>query len=237
MDLINTKILNKINNLVKLSEEFDSEYKVIYGLNPETELDEKNIDILHSMTKNYIEIRKEHGEFLIIMSNLINSKASQNILETNKKNDKSKSSMETDSINILYDISSFNTIANNINDLINNIDYEYKKIAVKYPKFINTNPITIIFITNESDVEIKQYEKLINELKTEYPEYKYKNIKCANKSGINKCEKELEEYNIKIKSIKSLPLAFIVNNSYVTEIPLGKIDEINKKDTIRNLIN
>lgn len=229
MDFIHSKILNKIDNLIKLSSDFDSGYKVIFNLDPSIKLDEKNIEIIFFITKNYILMRKEHGEILLMMNNLINSLNSIN----EKKN--KKELIYTDQTEKLYDLSTFNTILNNINDLINNIDYQYKKIAIKYPKFINKKQIMIILITKEGD---NKYIELINKLKTEYPENKYKIIKCDEKDK-NKYEKELKEFNIQIKSIKSLPLIYVVSNSTITEIPIskiGKIDGIDELEPIKNLI-
>lgn len=238
----NFKLLDKIDNLVKLTNDFDSGFKIVFDLDPNDKLDEKNIEILYSITKNYILIRKEHGELLLMMNKLMNTVNMDNInnsneqqksKKTNKNNSQNNNNSDSDlgKYKLFYEISTFNTLLSNANDLINNIDYEYKKIAIKYPKFINKSRITMILIIPEND---DKYDKLINELKSEYPENNYKIIKCGNKKNeINKCEKELEEYGIKIKSTKSLPKIYIINNSTISEIPLSKIDST---EEIKNLI-
>lgn len=244
MDFKNSKILDKINNLIKLSDDFDSGYKIIYELEPNIKMDEKNIEIIYSMTKNYIEMRKEHGEIISMMNNLTNKINTTNTENTTINSVKKNKNVEikTDSNNQtsldeqLYDLSTFATLLNNINDLINNIDYEYKKIALKYPKFINKNRVSIILISTEAD---EKYIKLIEKLKQEYPEYKYIILKCDNKTDINKCENELEQYKIKIKSIKSLPIIYVISNETLTEIPISKINKIDGLDVlepIKNLI-
>ena len=248
MDFVQAKILNKIDNLVKLSNDFDSGFKIIYNLDSTTQLDESKIEILYSMTKKYILIRKEHGELLLMMNKFTNSIPFHNLLNEQEqtggaksnKNVKSNTTDTTVMTNIidtdetitktLYDLSTFNTLMSNINDLINNIDYEYKKIAIKYPKFINKKQMTIILITKNLE---DKYTKLMDDIKTSCPEHKYKIIKCEDKKEeITKCEEELKEYGIKIKT-KILPVIYIINNSTITEIPISKIDGT---EPIKNLI-
>lgn len=254
---LNLKLLDKIDNLVKLTDNYDSGFKKIFELNTNDKLDEKNIEILYSMTKNFILIRKIHGEIILMVNKLINSVNIEDINNLDKKQEKKLNKINTktkdkdkdkdknenddnddDDNNLtksLYEISTFSTLLNNINDLVNNIDYEYKKIAIKYPRFINKSKITLIIISADNDEDHAKYIKLIEELKSDYPEHKYKLIKCGNKkTDLNKCENELKEYGIKIKSVKSLPILYIVNNSNVTEVPISKIG--GGIEQIKNLI-
>lgn len=242
MNFIQVKLLNKIDNLVKLSTDFDSGFKIIYNLDSTKQLDESKTDILYSMTKNYILMRKEHGEILLMINKFTNSIPFSNIdIQSQSGGAKSNKNVSKSSINgmddtnetivkTLYDLSTFNTLLGNVNDLINNIDYEYKKIAIKYPKFINKKQMLIILITPNLE---DKYAKLIDEIKTSHPEHKYKTIKCEDKKDeIVKCEEELKEYGIKIKS-KTLPVIYIINDRTFTEIPISKIDGI---EPIKNLI-
>lgn len=228
----NKKLIDKIDNLVKLSTEFDSGFKVIFELEPD-KINESNAEILYSMTKKYILMRKEHGELILMMNKQINSmnlEPKKDVdKEQNKKNKKNnidkEIDKEIDNTMELYNVSTFNTLLSNANDLINNIDYEYKKIAIKYPKFINRGQIILILIQSP-DTEPK-YIKMIEELKNKHPEHKYKIINCSDtKSDITKCEEELNHFGIKFKSFKSLPIIYIKNNSTITEIPLSKINDI-----------
>jgi len=238
MEFIQVKLLDKIDNLIKLSNDFDNGFKNIYEKNID-ELNKENIELLYSMTKNYILMRKEHGEILLMMHKFTNS-LNMNINKTEEKkstkniskiNENDNNTNDTGNTRLFYDLSTFNTLLGNINDLINNIDYEYKKIAIKYPNFINKKQMLIILVSKDSD---DKYIKLMGELEQSYPEHKYKIIKCGNKKDdISKCEEDLKEYEIKIKS-KSLPLIYIVNNSTVSEIPISKIDGIEPiKDMIK----
>lgn len=242
MNFVQAKILNKIDNLVKLSNDFDSGFKIIYNLDSSSQLDEAKIEILYSITKKYILIRKEHGELLLMINKFTNSIPFDNIFDEQVQTGGAKliKNVKSDVIDItntdetitktLYDLSTFNTLIGNINDLINNIDYEYKKIAIKYPKFINKKQMLIILITKNLE---DKYVKLMDEIKIEYSEHKYKIIKCEDKKEeITKCEEELKEYGIKIKP-KILPVIYIINDTTITEIPISKIDGI---EPIKNLI-
>ena len=164
---LNLKLLNNIDNLVKLSTDFDSGFKIIYNLDTNDKLNEKNIDILYSITQNYILMRKVHGDILLMMHKFTNSiNLHSNIQNNNlqeKKSNKNTPKTNTDNIDDLetsklYDLSTFSTLLGNVNDLMNNIDYEYKKIALKYPKFINKNQLIIILIVQNSE---DKYIKLI----------------------------------------------------------------------------
>jgi hypothetical protein len=221
----NKKILDKIDKLVKLSNDFDNGFKIVFNLTS-VKIDEKTADIIYIMTKNYILMREEHGELLLMMNKLL----AMNNIDDKKSNNTIS----------LYDISTFSTLINNINDLINNIDYQYKKIALKYPKFINKKQIIIILIiminkedkNNEKNNE--KYIKMIDELIIIYPEHKYNIIKYNNeKNNIIKCDEELNKFNIKIKSTKSLPLIYIINDTNIIEVPISKIDNI---EPIKNLL-
>lgn len=250
MSIENNKIiLDIIDNIVKLSDNFDKGFKTVFELEPGSKIDSSSADILYSMTKNYILIRKEHGELLLMMNNLLNSQTTNE--KTNKKDSKksSKSSnvdvdnggedfKNIDDLKVYYDISTFNTLLNNINDLINNIDFEYKKIALKFPKFINAKPMNIILISTDAT---NKYFKMIEELKQKYIQHKFMTIVCTNdKNSISKCNEELKKFNIKIKSFNSLPLIYIINGNTITEIPINKIGEIEGLDPmepIKNLID
>lgn len=234
----NKKILDKIDNLVKLSSEFDDGFKIIFDTTTET-ITEQNTELLHSMTKKYISMRKEHGEIILMMNkqmNLLNANDSS-MEDVNKINTKKQKKNIQDANNDVnntmkfYDLSTFNTLLNNVNDLINNVDYEYKKIALKYPRFINNKQLHVILIYS-TDIDNK-YVQLIEELKINHPEHKYIIMKCqGSKSDIDRCEDELKDYGIKIKS-KNLPLIYIVNKSTIAEIPISKIDDI---EPIKKLI-
>lgn len=216
MDL-NKKIIDKINNLINQSSNFDSGFKIIFNLDTDT-LNEQNAEILYSMTKNYLLLRKEHGEIILMFNKLCNSISYDDILvETPKLQKKTKKNKENDNLKLLYDISTFNTLLNNVNDLINNIDYQYKKIAIKYPKFINKKPIIIILITPPNSNN--KYINIINELKKIHTEHKYITIELSNDNDKNILKfEELKYYGIKYT--KDVPKIYIINGTTISDISL-----------------
>ena len=218
---IDKKLIDKIENIVKLSDEFDFGFKIIIDL-PNDKIDEKNIENIYLLTKKYIIIRKLHGELLLFLNKLINS-VNYNQIETN--NDEQVNNKENEKLSkILYDISTFNSLMININELITNIDYEYKKFALKYPKFINKKPLTLILLTDNKE-ENKKYSEIIEQLKIKFPEHIYKITKCEYINKKIKCNNEIDELNLKLK-INSLPMIYIIKNSNVVEIPINEIENI-----------
>ena len=115
-----------------------------------------------------------------------------------------------------------------INNLINNIDFQYKKIALKYPKFINKKPLQVILFTDSTDSNDK-YLELINNTKEKCPENIYKIVKCNKSDKKIKCD----NMNFDIK-ITKLPVLYIINGSNIIEIP---IDKINNEEELIKLIN
>lgn len=205
----NKIVLDSINNLISLSREFDFNYKNVIGMQ-DNEIKNEDIKYIYMITKYYIEIRTLHGELLLMVDELKNSLTS------------SKLSKQNDNTNKLYDLSTFNSILLNINELITNIDYQYKKIAIKYPKFINKKPLTILLLTDNDD-EKNTYVKLINQVKEKNPENIYKILKCNKSDKKIKCDKILG-VGLTLK-ITSLPLIYIINGSNIVEIPVDKIND------------
>lgn len=212
----NKLVLDKIDNLVNLTKKFDMGFKIIINL-PNENIDEKNINEIYTLTKHYIEIRSEHGYLLIMMNQLLNS-------ATKSLSDSDPNKIIGESTDYLYDLSTFNSLIINVGELVNNIDFQYKKIALKYPKFINKKPFTVILFTNsDTDSKVNSYIEMIEQLRKEFPENYYKIIKCEKNNRKIKCELNLPS-SIKIKTLPSL----LIQNgdSSITEIPLDKINGI-----------
>lgn len=223
MDNFNNDLIKKINNLVLLSKDFDENFKIIISLQDDS-ISEENITIIYQLTKNYILMRSEHGYLILLMDKLKNS------INTEKKVIENTN----DDINMLYNLSSFTSILLNINDLINNIDFQFKKIALKYPDYINMKPMIIILcINNNSDNsdETNKYINIIEDIKKIHPENIYKIIKCSkSKTKINL--DEILEIDISIK-INSLPSLYIINGDNIVEIPINKINDL---ESIKKII-
>ena len=213
----NKLLLDKIDNFVKLSKEFDEDYKQVIWISDNKLLD-IHIKCIYTLTKNYILLRTAHGKFILMMDQYKDS-INTKLLETDDNN-----------INELYDLSTFSSIMININGLIDNIDFQYKKIAIKYPKFINKKPLTVLLLTNTDDKE-NEYIKLIEKIKQQSPENIYSIIKCDKKEKKFKCDKILG-VNLTIK-LTSLPMLYVINGINIVEIP---IDKINNIEALTNII-
>lgn len=213
----NKLVLDKINNFVLLSKEFDSNYiNIIQKQNDK--LENNDIKCIYMITKYYIEIRTTHGELLLLIDELKNNMGTL------------KSSKQNDGTNKLYDLSTFSSILANINELVTNIDFQYKKIALKYPKFINKKPLSILLLTDDDSQE-NQYVKLINQVKEKVPENIYKIVKCNKSDKKIKCDKILgTQLTLKISN---LPVLYIINGSNIIEIP---IDKINGVESLKSLL-
>lgn len=198
---LNKIILDKINKFVIVSKEFDTNYKNIIN-NDSMIIDENIIKIIYTLTTNYIELRKIHGNLLLLLDEY---KGINNIEQDNK----------------LYDLSTFSSILANISELITNIDFQYKKIAIKFPKLINKKPLLVLLLT---DGENNLITELFNKIKEEVPENIYKIILCSKTDDKIKCN-EIIGMNLTLK-ITSLPMLYIINNTNITEIPIDKITDI-----------
>ena len=217
----NKLILDKIDNMINLSSNFDKCFKQVINY-PNGKINSEQIDLIYSLTKNYILIRAEHGSLILLM-NVLNEKKSLEIDDLK--------SMSDELVEKLYDISTFNSFMNNVNDLVNNIDFQYKKIALKYPKYINKKPLTIVLVTNDIEDKNDKYIELIENVKTQFPENYYKIVKCESGEKKLKCDKILGfEQTLKISSI---PTLFIVNGNTITELP---VDKVNDAETISNFL-
>jgi len=218
----NKLLLDKIDNLVILSKEFDENYKKIIET-IDNNLDEKIINCIYTLTKNYISLRTIHGEIILLMNKYENY-TGENI----KKDDKDLNENSDNKINKLYDLSTFYSIITNINELINNIDFQYKKIATKYPKYIGNKSLTVMLLIDENEDENKNvYTQLINKVKVKYPENIYKIIK-VNKKEKKEKKKNLDKIlgiNLTLK-ITILPTIYVINGTNIVELPLDKINNI-----------
>jgi len=207
---LNKSLIKKIDNIVNLSKEFDTNFNYIINLN--TKLQEQNItDKIYILTKNYIYLRSEHGSLILLLDRVkdkINSESTD---------------LNQDLINKLYDLSTFYSIVANVSELINNIDFQYKKIAIKYPKFINKKPITILLIVEKIDPNNK-YIKIIEEIKNKNPENVYKIIEAKNNTKIN-CKNILDK-NFDL-DIQKLPSLYLINDDNISEIPIDTVIDTN----------
>jgi hypothetical protein len=216
----NKIVLDKINNFVLLSKKFDNNYQNAIMIQDE-KIDDESRQSIFMITKYYIELRSTHGELILLIDKF------KNMINSSELTDNTNTNTNT---NIYYDLSTFSSILSSINELVTNIDFQYKKIAIKYPNFINKKPLTILLLTDNDD-EDNNFVKLLNGVKEQVPENNYKIIKCKKSDKKMKCDKILG-VNMTLK-IPKLPTLFIINGSNIVEIP---IDKFNEPDLITNLI-
>jgi hypothetical protein len=126
-----------------------------------------------------------------------------------------------------YGLSTFYSITQDILNVISNIDYEYKLVASKFPKFVNKNVLRLILIVSDKN---DKFIDIINKLQKKNPENAYDIIETS-KSEIN--IKDIINKDIKL-NINSTPSLFIINGDIITEIPLEKNDTFEK---LRKLIS
>ena len=204
----NILLVKKIENIINMSSNFDA--LTVSILDDVTS--DKNTENMYNLTSVYMLIRAEHGGIIIL-----NDKLKDDIT-------KMDTTLNDNTINKLYDLSTFTSIIENINNLISNIDFEYKKIVLMFPKLVNNKPLDIILITNTIDKSNK-YVEIIENAKSNHKEHNYHVVECVENGKTIKCDKFLKR---KLSlNVKSLPVLYIINNSNITEIPINTINSAN----------
>ena len=107
----NILLIKKIDNILDMSKQFDEFCSDALS----SKIPNNNATIVYNITSLYILIRAEHGGIL-----LLNDKMKTDI-------SKNETKLNDETINKLYDLSTFTSIIENISNLVSNIDFEYKK--------------------------------------------------------------------------------------------------------------
>ena len=280
---LNISLYKKIESILELSSDFDNLFNEIIKIkepavvkfrevlternlmeSKETEfrkdsneqsssiLNEESIIKIYNLTRIFILIRAEHGSLLILS-------------DRNKEDIKSSSTELSDNlINKLYDLSTFYSIIDNISNLVSNIDFQFKKVAVMFPKYINKNPLSIVLVVDKIDKSNK-YIQIIEMVKNSNPENIYKIIEYStpdvlhrdsggvnrtNSGGIRKnevsekfpkSESSLKKiklgklFNVDISiKIDKTPSLYLINHDKISEIP---IELVNDHESFIKLIN
>jgi hypothetical protein len=213
-ELITNSLISKTNSIMKFLEDFDNIFKILINIKDIRLLTAENITQIAKLTELYIFIRSEHGSLIILLDKL------KDQIQINSTN------LSDKLINDQYTLSTFYSILENISHVISNIDFEYKKIATKFPKFINKKALILILVVKNKDDE---FVKIIEDLQKEFPENVYKVI-INDKEIIN--VKDVINKDLPLK-IKKMPSLFILNDDIITEISL---DENSTLESLRNLI-
>jgi hypothetical protein len=216
---------NKIEAIIINTTEFDNNCVDILA-------DVTNKDInnkIYKLTQKYMDIRKNHGELLIVENNL-----KKNINKKIKNNNRlQKGGVAVDNNTELYDLSTFTSMIENVSNVVNNIDFEFKKIALMFPKYINNNKENIILFKEKN--KNTKYSKWIDEIKEEKNnEIDINVIELSSKdidSKYNLSKASLNDVDIKIKN---LPSMFRINDESIIEIELKSIKNINE---FKNYLN
>jgi hypothetical protein len=200
-------LIRKVESIIDISNKFDTLCSTILSGN--NVIDAKHIKNVRDLTKLYMLSRAEHGGILILYDLL-------------KKDISMKDSTLTDKlINKLYDLSTFTSIIDNINNLISNMDFQYKKIALLYPKLINMEQIHLILFVDKINKENK-YINIIEEMKQLKPEINYHVVECDKNNHKIDCSKMV---NMKLSiNVNKLPALYFINGSNVIELSLEKIN-------------
>ena len=240
---ITTSLINKTNSITKYLEKFDNIFKILISI--DDDLKPENNQQIAEITELFIKIRSEHGGLLIILDKLKDKISSQD------------TQLSEEMINNLYTLSTFNSIINDISSVIQNIDFEYKKIALKFPKFINKKVLTLVLIindnennkendnennkennkennedNNEENNEENKFLKIIKELTKSNPENVYRVIR-TNKNKINIKDIDISGDDLLLNT-ENKPILFMINDGVITNISLKENDTIEK---LRNLIS
>jgi hypothetical protein len=121
----------------------------------------------------------------------------------------------------------------NVSNVVNNIDFEFKKMALMFPKYINNNRENIILFKEKN--KNTKYSKWIDEIKEEKNnEIDINVIELSSKdidSKYNLSKVSLNDVDIKIKN---LPSMFRINDENIIEIELKSIKNINE---FKNYLN
>ena len=205
MDL-NISLIKKIESILEISGKFDKICTAILSGN--VDLNESSIKNIKELTSLYMLIRAEHGGVIIL-----NDKMKKNIHTL-------KPSSNDTLTNKLYDLSTFTSINDNINNLVSNIDFEFKKIALMYPKLINKQTNHLLLFIKNTD-EDNKYVKMIEDVKKLRPENDYHVIKCKSSDKTVDCSK-MVHMDLSL-GIDKLPCLYLVNDSNIVEIPMKQL--------------
>ena len=199
---------NNIENILKKSTDFDYICTDILE-----NLNTKDISIkVEKLTNNYINIRKSHGELLLLENNL-------------KKNiNKNIKLQKGGGKNELYDLSTFTSIIENVSSVINNIDFEFKKIALLFPQYIGENKQNVLYFKDKN--KNSKYSKWIDEIKDTKDNINFDIVELSEENKkYNLSKLTSEDIDIEVKKLPSL---FIVKNNNLIEVQLGNIKNIDE---------
>jgi hypothetical protein len=205
---------NNIENIIKKSTEFDLICTdILENLNSK---DTRNK--IEKLTNNYINIRKSHGELLLLENNF-------------KKNiNKNIKLQKGGNKNELYDLSTFTSIIENVSSVVNNIDFEFKKIALLFPQHIAENKQNVLYFKDKN--KNSKYSKWIEEIKNTNDNINLDIVELTEENNKYNLSKLISEN--KDIEIKSLPSLLIIKNNNLIKVQLDNIKNI---DELKKIID
>ena len=209
---INKKLIDTIDIFINKCDNFDKIYKEV--INIVNNNISNNVNELYDLVECYMELRKDHGIMIKIYDNY-----------------KKIAKIEND--DEMYNLSTFNSILENVKNLMQNVDFQYKQFASYFPELINNNSMTVILVINETEnINDKRLVEMLN---------KIKGIKYENKYKIMKCKKNTNEIKLKIKDNKhiilkpkKIPSLYLLNKKTVTEI---SGENIKNDEVLKSILN
>jgi len=214
MDSTIFNLSNNIENILKKSTDFDLICtEILENINSK---DIKNK--IEKLTNNYINIRKNHGE-LLLLENDFKKNINKNI-----KLQKGGSKDE------LYDLSTFTSIIENVSNVVNNIDFEFKKIALLFPQHIGEKKQNVLYFKDKN--KNSKYSKWIEEIKTNNDNINFDIIELTDDNKKYNLSKLTSE-NIEI-NIKDIPSLLIIKNDNLIKVKLENIKNI---DELKKIID
>lgn len=208
---INKNLINTIEIFVTKCENFDKSYKNMVKIINNQAND--NLDELYDVTNYYIELRACHGKIIKLYDSYKNCKL--------------------DNEEYLYNLSVLNSIIGDVGNMIQNVDFQYKQFATFFPKLVSKDHLTVLLVVNKNETEEdKKFINMLNEIKANKYENKYKIMKCGKKEGL---ELKIKSKNQKIKLLpKSTPMMYLIKDDIISEI---KLKNIENKKMLENILS
>jgi hypothetical protein len=206
---LNISLIKKIEHILELTTKFDKICSTVLG--GTVELNKSNVQNIRELTSIYMLTRAEHGAIIVLNDKMKHDVSTKDTTLSDKL------------INKLYDLSTFTSITENINNLVSNMDFEFKKIALMYPKLLNKQQTHLILFVNQIDKEDKII-KIIEEIKLSRPENEYHVVECEKEGKKVDCEKMI---GMKLSiNVEKLPSLYLVNGQNIVDLPLEKINVV-----------
>lgn len=197
---ISITIIEIFNKLIPISKSFDTNIQHIL------DMDKPDLSLMHNITKDYMDMRALHGKSLILLDNYI---------DEHRTSDDEK---------VQYEISTFKSILTSIEVLIAHTDFNYKKLAIKYPQSINSRKkMLYLIVKDKNSKETGTYIQTINELLKDNFEYTFSVIESQDNKQVvikNICDKPIT------LELEKIEIILLVNGDIISELDVSDIHKL-----------